>query len=68
MKAIFNHFNSLGGLYVSQENLLDTRIFNDEIKLIEEYLKRDIPKLLWNILKKSRCLVISYIQNYVTNM
>ena len=40
MKAIFNHFNSLGGLYnVSQENLLDTRIFNDEIKLIEEYLK-----------------------------
>lgn len=53
MKAIFNHFNSLGGLYnVSQENLLDTRIFNDEIKLIEEYLKRDIPKLLWNILKK----------------
>lgn len=38
MKAIFNHFNSLGGLYnVSQENLLDTRIFNDEIKLIEEY-------------------------------
>lgn len=52
MKAIFNHFNSLGGLYnVSQENLLDTRIFNDEIKLIEEYLKRDIPKLLWNILK-----------------
>lgn len=54
MKAIFNHFNSLGGLYnVSQENLLDTRIFNDEIKLIEEYLKRDIPKLLWNIRKNS---------------
>ena len=53
MKAIFNHFNSLGGLHnVSQENLLKPYGFNDEIKLVKEYLKRDIPKLLWDILKE----------------
>lgn len=53
IETINKHFNTLGGLYnISHEKSLSLHDLENEIRSIENYLRKDIPKLLRDILIK----------------
>ena len=53
MKAINKHFKALGGLCnINHEMSLSLPDLENEIRLIENYLGKDIPELLRDILRK----------------